>query len=284
MTAQGTVLSDERETLNVLYYGAPGVGKTVAAAHMAKLGKVIFVDAEKGLKARPLRALGVDVARINVRHTATYAALEALSRELDAMLKADPQAVTGVVLDSLSEIQRYVLEGDVRGLFHVTQADYGTNTMEMRALIRRFRDLSCHTVFTAHVRRDEDADTGLVRYGPSLTPAVGGDLLAYVDIACYVHMQSRADSDEPDYVGEFRPIGRHVAKDRFGALPPRLVNPTFDRILAYVDGTFRREAQRETDSSDNAEAVEGLDAEQLHYRQKLMAAKAAARPNKEAQS
>jgi len=272
-------LSDEREFVNILYYGEPGVGKTTALAHMAKLGRVVYIDAEAGLKPGPLKRLGVPIENIEPHREVSYKALDALYHELVGELAADPDAIAGVVLDSISEIQRKILEQDAKNPIELSQRDYGVNTQELRLLIRHFRDLPCHVGFTSHVRRDQD-DDGEVRYGPSLTPAVQGDLLGYVDLVCYLRTARRDDGDEPDYVGVFRPIGKHKAKDRFGILPPKLIDPSFDRVAAYVEGTYRREAQREADAGD--EVPEGLDPAQFEYRQRMKAAAAKATEEKAA--
>lgn len=274
MKAKEPTLSEEKQYVNILYYGEPGVGKTTALAAMATMGKTIFVDAESGLKAGPLKRLGIPVENIVPRRVVSYAALDALYHEMNDRLTDDPGSIAGVVLDSLSEIQRTILEQDAKNPLELSQRDYGVNTQELRLLIRHFRDLPCHVGFTTHVRRDQDEDDGTVRYGPSLTPAVGGDLLGYVDLVCYLRMLPRAGGgEEPDVVGMFRPWGKYKAKDRFGALPPMLYDPSFDRVAAYVDGTYRREAQLEADESE--EIPSGLDGVQFEYRQRVAAAKAA---------
>jgi len=258
-------LSTQTTTVNALYYGEPGSGKTTSAAGLARLGKVIFVDAESGLKRQPLEALCVPIENIELHTNVTFAALEELCRQLRAELARDPDAYAGVVLDSLSEIQRAVIEQDAPGRFRLTQGDYGENTQKMRLLCRHYRDLPCHVAFTTHVRRDED-DDGEVHFGPALTPAVAGDLLGFVDMVCYARAIPRLDSDEPDYVGSFRPGRKFIAKDRFGALPPRLLSPTFDRILEYTSGRYTREALR---VAEGGELRDDLDPVQHAYRKRI---------------
>ena len=187
---------------------------------------------------------------------------------MHAELAQDPEAYAGVVLDSVSEVQRALIEQDAPGRFRLTQGDYGENTQKLRLLLRHFRDLPCSCAFITHVRRDED-DDGKVHFGPALTPAVAGDLLGFVDIVCYCRAVPRAGAEEPDYIGTFRPARKFVAKDRFGLVPPRLIDPTFDRILAYVQGRYTREALR------LGADCEELDAAQNDYHLRLATAKAA---------
>src|SRR5690349_10249826 len=65
-------LDDVVETTNTLLYGREGSGKTTAAARLANLfshlppgkGKILVINAEGGLKLRPLKNRGVDTSRI----------------------------------------------------------------------------------------------------------------------------------------------------------------------------------------------------------------------------
>jgi adenylate kinase family enzyme len=262
-------LEDERDYLKMLYQGEPGSGKTTAAAHMAKLGRVVWVSAEPGIKAGPLRKLGVPLENIELHREITYDALNTLCAELRETLDADPDAYVGVVFDTFSELQGKLLEAKAKGLL-ISQQEYGVNTQEMTLLLRHFTDLPCHVVYTAHTKRDEDDDKAVV-YRPSVTPKVSGTLMGYVDVACYTLEVAQAGGEDSDYLGLFRSAGKYRAKDRFGVLPPRLINPTFDRIAAYVDGGFRREAQKEADTGDAV--PDGLDMEQYAYRQRVAAAR-----------
>jgi len=264
--ARRPTLDTQTTYVNALYYGEPGSGKTTSAAGLARVGKVVFVDAESGLKKQPLDALGVPIENIQLHTQVTFAALEELCRQLRRELAQDPDAYAGVVLDSLSEIQRALIEQDAPGRFRLTQGDYGENTQKLRLLCRHYRDLPCHVAFTTHVRRDED-DDGEVHFGPALTPAVAGDLLGFVDIVCYARAVARPGADEPDYLGSFRPGRKFIAKDRFGALPPRLLSPTFDRLIAYTAGTYTREALRL--AAERGELRADLDSLQDDYRKRI---------------
>ena len=107
-------LDDQPERVNLLYYGKEGSGKTSCAAAMANLGPVLVVNAEGGLKAQPLRGLGVNTENVRVFPPAgeplTFESLQAVYQQLDADLKADPNSWAGVILDSITEIYIGVLE------------------------------------------------------------------------------------------------------------------------------------------------------------------------------
>lgn len=273
-------LSEDADShLNVLYMGEVGSGKTTCAAHMARLGRVVWVVGEAGLKVAPLRRLGVPTENIIPFRELTYSALERLRNELRDALLEDPTSYAGVVFDTFNEVQMRILEHDTNARIALSQQDWGVSTSQMTLLLRHFTDLPCHVAFTAHVKRDED-DDGAVTYRPSTTPKVSSTLVGLPDVICHTMTAPAAGSEEPDFVGIFRPLGKYRGKDQLGVLPPRLIRPTFDRIVAYVDGTYRREAQREADRSDGV--PDGLDAEQYEYRQRLAAAKKIAESKGEA--
>jgi hypothetical protein len=186
-----------------------------------------------------------------------------------ADLTRDPGAYVGVVLDSLSEIQRALLETDAPGRFKLTMQDYSVSTQKLRLLCRHFRDLPCNAAFLTHVRRDED-DDGEARYGPALTPMLAGDLLGFVDCVCFCRAVPRPGEDEPDYIGNFRSGRKLAGKDRFGLVPPRLYSPTFDRVLDYITGRYTRAALR---AAEEGELLETLDPLQHAYIKRIRAAK-----------
>lgn len=244
-------LDDQPERVNLLYYGKEGSGKTSCAAAMANLGPVLVVNAEGGLKAQPLRGLGVNTENVRVFPPAgeplTFESLQAVYQQLDADLKADPNSWAGVILDSITEIYIGVLEETsalrVQSLrdqgrnpdeWFTDLADYGGMGKRLRHLLRRLRDLPCHVVITALERRDVDEDTSQVTYGPAVTPGVATDLLGYMDLVVYT---KQGDEDGP-YRGLTKNHGRIRAKDRFGVLPTVLPRPTFDRVVGYINGTL----------------------------------------------
>lgn len=252
---QLSTLDDTEEFVNVLYYGDAGSGKTTAAAHMAKLGRIIVIDAEAGLKKRPLRRLGIETGNILPYKVTTYADLERLYWQVKAKLEEEPGYFAGVVFDSFTEIQKKLIE-DITGQryaksvsqatrggfevkddpFAVDRDEYGKMTEQCRRITRQFRDLECHTAFVTLTRRDVDKEgDGGIFYRPALTPAFSTDLLGYVDIAMYVQEEEDADlGDFSRFVGLTRPTGKYRGKDRYGATPPVFPNPTFDRVVDFV--------------------------------------------------
>lgn len=261
-------LDDEREVINIMYYGDGGSWKTTHMAMGAHLGKIVFVNAEKGLKKTPLRRLGVPLENIEVHNDISWKGLEDLFWRLKGALEDDPDAYYGVAWDSATAIVKRLVrievekavskaekQGKDRDLFFTDRADYGVVTEQVRDLIRKFCDLPCAFMVSALERRDVD-DDGRVKYGPSVTPGLQSDFYGWVDIVCHtevIEIEGFGDDDTIG-VGHFRPIGKYKAKDRLKITPRTMVIPSIDRLQALLDGTLdldedevtlqAREAQR----------------------------------------
>jgi hypothetical protein len=261
-------LDEATEFVNILYSGDGGSGKTTDIAAMAHLGKILLVNAESGVKARALRRVGIPTENIMVRpdvqagEQLSYEMLEGLFWELKSDLENDPESWAGIGWDSITEIHQNVLRAasDYRvakalrtgkGNDDATMtdlADYGVMTEQMRTLLRRFRDLPCHFAMSSLLRRDKD-DDGKVVYRPAVTPKLGGDVFGYMDVVCVTSEAEVAGVTE--YQGLFGGAGKFRGKDRFHALPKRLINPQFHRVAAYIN--------EELDPESDPEMVEGLE-------------------------
>ncbi len=239
-------LSEERDFLKILYYGDPGTGKTTHLASLTHIGPMIFVDAESGIKRAAMTKREIPLEQLTVDRTVTFDNLEKMFFELKGQLEDDPDAVAGVAIDSLTEVQKKLMDvilvdsvartqkkGMERSRFDIYKEDWGVNTEQLRQLTRKFRDLPCHVGFACLPKRDQD-DDGAVIYGPALTPAFQTDVMGYVDIICHTRVEQVGD--EEIFVGDFHRAGKFIAKDRYGMLPKTLVDPTFDRVVQYVNG------------------------------------------------
>jgi hypothetical protein len=232
-------LKAEDDYLKVLWYGVEGSGKTTAAAMAANQGRILVINAESGVKFNALRQQGIKVENIRVwpnpdnPQPITSATLEALHLRLLQDLRQDPGAWYAVVFDSLTEIHQALREqaterrvSKVQGVDPdwVDRDDYGVMTAQMRKTLRRFRDLPCHVLFTALETIDDKKD----EIRPAITPALCNDVMGYVDIVM------RMGSPTDDFRARCTKSGRIRAKDRFGLLPPRLMEPNFIRVKDYV--------------------------------------------------
>lgn len=247
-------LTDGAEPINILYYGDGGTGKTTDIAHMAKVGPVVIVNAEGGVKARALKQYGIPMENIFVfpdtdaGEELTFEGLEALWLSIREKLAKDPGSIAGVGWDSITEIYQALLgdivkrsyakaikQGKDRDPEFIALEDYGIMTQQMRSLVRKYRDLQCHFAISALARREQD-DDGSITYNPQVTAKLQSDLVGWVDVVCVTQTVEYTDDEEDEYRGLFRPVGKWRGKDRFKMLPKGIVDPTFDRVLAYIDG------------------------------------------------
>lgn len=248
----GSKLSDVATYLNVLDYGPPGTGKTTGALSLANLeeGKrVLLIDAEGGAKAPALRRQGINIDQVDIwpdtPSELTYDGIE----EIQMDLRSSDEYI-GVVIDSMTELNRRLLEdivgaalakaerlGKSRDRFQINLEDYGVVSNQLRTILRRFHSLPMHLVITALERRDVDDDAS-VTYGPALGPSVSNDTMGLVDIVCYHAVETIGE--QTFYTGLTSPARRRKAKDRFGVLPTKLIDPTTERMLKYVEGRLVR--------------------------------------------
>lgn len=246
-------LDTQEEFVNLLYWGREGSSKTTSACSAANLGQIVVINAEGGLKIKALQRQGINTDNIRVwpsdGEEITHLSLDALYRNLKAILAKSPGAIYAVVMDSASEITETMVSNvsndrlskvrkrgvtvDDYDAFDTDRNDYGVMAKHFRDIARKMRDLPCHFILTALERRDVDEDTGVTMYGPAVSPGLQKDLLGYVDLVIYA---KAADEDGLPYRGLTKQQGKFRAKDRMGALPRVLVNPTFERVLAYDNG------------------------------------------------
>lgn len=248
-------LDETEDFVNILWYGAEGSTKTTSMATAANIApegsRVLIVNAEGGLKVRALRKRGVDTSKIVVfpnpesGDELTDETLERIFLRVQKDLMDNPKSWFAVGFDSVTEVGQILVDqaqsvrtqrllsgsnaANVDTNF-VDRDDYGVAAKIIRKQLRRWRDLPCHFLATALMRRDVDEDTNAVKYGPAVSPAVANDLMGYVDIAI---MLKGADGALP-IRGLTAPNDRYRAKDRFDVLPKVMAIPTFDRVLEYV--------------------------------------------------
>jgi hypothetical protein len=240
-------LDEANEWAKVVYYGDPSTGKTTALAGMAHLGKVLFVDAESGLKKTALRRVGIPTENIERTTVRGFEDMQALIWELRDAFDKDPGHLIGVCVDSFSELEQVILtqvtqdkvdkasrRGVARDPFDNDES-WQENSAKMRRILRDLRDLPCHVGFAALSRRDMDEE-GVVFYRPANTPQVSNLLVASCDISIAMQPVWTQERGGDVHWGITKRSGKWYGKDRFGILPLRFPYPSFDRIAGYLAG------------------------------------------------
>jgi hypothetical protein len=258
-------LTDAVDPVNLLYYGDGGTGKTSHICAMARLGKVWILNAEGGIKKRPLALLGIPIENIEVfpgpDEVLDYESVEAEWIRIREAVAADPTSYVGVGIDSLTDFQM-TLAGKVASaaVIRASRAGRDRNPSVMdqdnwrevnwyvNETMRRFRDLPVHFAMSALTRREQDDDSSIT-YRPAVTPSLQNPLDLTADVICHTSV-ALVDGEE-EFRGLFRPHGKYRGKDRLHALPKWLVDPTFDRVVGYVND----ELTVDTDDVMNAARV-----------------------------
>lgn len=255
---------ETEEHLNILYWGREGSGKTRDIVEATKLGKVLFVNAEGGLKKRALLEAGAVTQNLIIfprpGQPLTYHTLEAAIFKIKSDLMDDPNSWFLFAIDSVTELAQAFTDAasddnfekakrknqawkpGINDEFFVDRSDYGTSTKMVRKLVRMLRDAPVHVAMTALERRDVDEDTSKVAYGPAMGPALQTSLLGYVDLVLYCKAE---DEERPYFRAMTKKVGMARAKDRIGIFPKILVNPSIPRILAYNEGMLSEETDPE---------------------------------------
>lgn len=221
--------------LNLLIYGAPGVGKTHfigTAQDHEETTPLLILDVEGGTTTLRKRK-DLDVKRIT--------SIEMLN-EVYEMLVSDTEGYyKTVALDSLTELQQLDM-GDILAKRDETRPDlkgeppsmreWGKSADHMRKIVRAFRDLPCHTIMTALEKTDKD-DNGTILIMPSLPGKLAAEVPGFLDIVGY--LTTNIEKDETIRQLQTVKTRRVTAKDRTSALDPVTESPSipllFERIV-----------------------------------------------------
>lgn len=253
------------DLVRALWYGDPGMGKTTDMMTLANHGIVVGFDPEKRLKKSALKRRGIKVENVDLQTGPhNYATCRDYIANVAKRIE-DGEPIVAFAWDSITETQKLFLmaavdsgvktaeaKGMERNEWRTFQEDYGDVAEQIRRLIRQVRDLPVHFGMTGLAKRDQDEE-GAVRVACSVTPALLKDVQAAMDFIVYKKMEEVVGAEE--FFGICRPTGKFDAKDAFGVLPRRLVDPTFERILAYVN----EEITPKTDAVQKAAAARRRD-------------------------
>lgn len=257
-----TPLTDSEVYIKTMFFGDPGAGKTSAGASMAHSGKILIVDLESGVRARPLVNLGIPVDNIVVVRLKTYEEMNKMCTEVAARLAKEPGYYAGIVVDSVTEMQDKFTENLTRAR-HVKRTSSGMKDDEFEIdgdtrirvsgqvlrICRLLRDMPCHVAFIALQKEDKETD-GTIYYRPALGPKTATAVASYVNIV--THLSLEPGDNGAIRIGRSSPVGKFRGKDNIGCLPERMLNPTFDRILKVVRNELTTD---EVDADQAHEAV-----------------------------
>jgi hypothetical protein len=149
-----------------------------------------------------------------------------------------------VAIDSLSELADLDMKDIMKDAYSrnpdkvdkdvPSQREWGKARAHMRTIVRAFRDLPCHVVYTASVAtlQEEGQPT---KYFPGLSGKLRTEIPGFMDIVGYL----TAESDQGVVVRKLQVQGtrRVVAKDRTSSLAPEsgiIENPTLPDMWSLI--------------------------------------------------
>ena len=182
-------------TLNMLLYGAQGVGKTVFAASaqdVPDMKDVLFIDIEGGglsIDDRPM--MGLEPVE-----TIRPASIGEFQRLVSDLAKGKYEQNT-IIIDSVTELQRVWL-ADIQRKSNARdpRQDYGALLNDMGTALRTLTGIDKHVIYTALVRKQTD-DTGerIIEVRPELSPSLANALMGFVDFIWYFQRKARSQAD-----------------------------------------------------------------------------------------
>lgn len=232
-TIEVAITGDEEygRYIKALICGDPGSGKTLISSTFPN---VLYASAEGGLMSIARRKLPYVKITASEQLLALKNAMEQDAEVRAKLLGLDKRGLTRVdtiVIDTIDEMGRILvkerLEQTRKDTFQI--ADWGWLGDQMRGIVRAFRNLDMHVVFTCHLKQTEDGETGRQYFKPALQGAMGDEIAGYVDLALLLRTQNVTRVVD----GESRRVMlRQLVtvpdpsfpwiKDRSGALPPEI--------------------------------------------------------------
>ena len=259
----GTTQRRERY-LKMLVYGNYGVGKTTlacSALEVPSMNDIILISAESGTLSVAEQAID----EVTVRDFRTFGAIneflkqhckardegnEEFLQQSEAKLKRvepsdikKPRHYNTVIIDSLSEVEAYCFN-QLLGITDTTRLDdvpqsaewteYKQNHTMMQRVVRGFRDLPMHVIFTAGEQYTQD-EAKRLKYSPDMTGKLAKKVQGFMDmVGYYVMAQSGEKIARRLYVMPST-AGKYDAKHRYAAFKgDHFEDPSIKKILTQV--------------------------------------------------
>jgi hypothetical protein len=223
---------------NLLVYGKSGVGKTRLAGSsydVPEMRRVLYIDIEGGIMTLRKEFPGVERVRVT-----SWKDMQALYDSL----YAGGHGFRTVILDSLTEIQKFNMDEIMRKLVDANEArdedvpsirEWGKNLEQIRRFVRAFRDLPLNVIFTALDMQKEDRLKRPINL-PSLSGKMAGEVAAFLDIVLYYSMKEVNEDGETKQVRVLQSAATEstIAKDRSGLLPTVMVDPDMEQLYELI--------------------------------------------------
>lgn len=241
-TPSFTPATDAVKHVKVCVYGDNGTGKTRFAGTFPK-PIVLALDPGFTVLRQLPGAEDIHVVRVPDPNRVGVATLRQVWDYYQWLLKGEHDRQT-VVLDSITELQKVILEAVMakprqRANPTVPETDdYVEVNAKLKTLIRYFRDLPMHVVFTGHHKILKKKDD-IVGIRPDLSEKLSTELGGACDVVMHTTVHEKHDAEGGQtlvaYVGQTVPINGVQAKDRSDNLRTPYVALGFEHIAKAYD-------------------------------------------------
>ncbi|HEY7417328.1 MAG TPA: AAA family ATPase [Ktedonobacteraceae bacterium] len=221
-----------------LIFGPPKHGKTHligTAAHDDRTAPCAGIDFEGGMTdvLETMPGWGTDFIHIPIHTWEDF-------NDAYERVRANDEGFKSVAIDSLSETHIFALmtllndgkpsrekEPDL-----IQQGDYGVGLVQLRRLVRYFRDLPVHVFYTAHHKDDVDPREGLIKT-VNLAGKAAIEIPGLMSLVGYLALSANEEGDTQRIL-----LLKNYPKFRVGVrsgwgieAPDEIADPTVTRIL-----------------------------------------------------
>jgi phage nucleotide-binding protein len=201
----------ESVTMNVVLYGPPKTGKTIAAASAPK--QVLYINCDLPNATRLAHKMNVGGI--------TEVQFEGLQTLIDVVveLKNSDQYQT-VVIDPIGELYRRLLDEASGNAIRPTLPQRGDVAVHIERFCRAICEMEVNAIIVAHEIADKDESLGSMVYLPfcgTSNPKLAQKLMGMVDVVGYTGVVENEDGSK-QFVAQLHPAGGRRGGDRFNVL------------------------------------------------------------------
>jgi hypothetical protein len=237
-----TGASEYGRWIKALIVGEPGAGKTLISSTWPN---VLYASAEGGLMSVADRGL-------------PYQEIDSADSLLSLRMALDNDPATRerilgfpvdtVIIDTIDEVQRILIKEQIAETKKESMQlqDWGKVGEQMQSLIRGFRNLDMHVVFTCHIKETSDAESGKLYFKPGMQGAISDQIAGLVDLAVLIKanvktvvVNNQTEKQIVRHIQTVPDLQHPWIKDRSGKLPAEIpvnFNDDFARINDAIFG------------------------------------------------
>lgn len=213
-----------QEKGSYLFYGLPGVGKTSlagSAAEIESMGKVLLIDFEGGSSVLSKNYPNVDVAAVPDWST---------TEELIFALVDEEHEYKTVILDTAGEAQHFIM---AESSDDNPYEKWDDAWRKLTAAVKILHKSDMNVIVLAHAENERSEFDGTKQIRPYFQGRRSQNELPKVfDVIGYLSID---EDDDETRILQAKPLSDTVGKDRFGIFPDVIENPTFEKLVSYME-------------------------------------------------